>query len=120
MVSFSFEIIHHLAHSHSCTSIILLIPEVNHLQISLAFAFLALVVGCASGYPRRFALAGFARIPVTFSVLTDSNFRWKYQCLSGIGIPNCLYARLQKSTSISKSPFFSVDGMAILVEIISI
>ena len=106
MVSFAFEVIRHLAHSHSCAPIILLIHEVHHLQISLAFAFLALVVGCASGYPKQFALAGSARIPVTLFVLADSLFRWRYQCLSGIGIPNCLYTRLQKSTSISNSPIF--------------
>lgn len=87
MASFAFEIIHHL-------------------QISLAFAFLALVAGCASGYPKRFALTGSARIPVTLSVLAASLFRWRYQCLSGIGVPNCLYTRLQKSTSISNSPIF--------------
>lgn len=106
MVSFAFEIIHHLAHSRSCATIILLIHEVHHLQISLVFAFLALVVRCASGYPKQFALAGSARIPVTLSVLADSLFRWRYQCLSGTGIPNCLYTRLQKSTSISNSPIF--------------
>lgn len=106
MVSFAFEIISHLAHSHSCAPIILIIHEVHHLQISLAFAFLALVVGCASGYPKQFALAGSARIPVMLSVLADSLFRWRYQCLSGIGIPNCLYTHLQKSTFISNSPIF--------------
>lgn len=106
MVSFTFEIIHHLAHSHSCATIILLIHDVHHLQISLAFAFLALVVRCASGYPKQFALAGSARIQVTLSILADSLFRWRYQCLSGIGVPNCLYTRLQKSTSISNSPIF--------------
>lgn len=106
MVSFAFEIIYQLAHSHSCAPIIMLIHEVHHLQISLAFAFLALVVGCASGCPKQFALAGSARIPVMLSVLADSLFRWRYQCLSGKGIPNCLYPHLQKSTSISNSSIF--------------
>lgn len=102
--TFAFEIIHHLAHSHGCAPIILLIHEVDHFQISLAFVFLALIVGCASGYTKQFALVGSARIPVMPSVLTDSTFvgdSWRYQCLSGIGIPNCLY---KKSTSISNSP----------------
>lgn len=90
--------------AHLLYYIILLIHEVDHFQISLAFVFLALIVGCASGYTKQFALAGSARIPVTPSVLTDSPFvgdSWRYQCLSDIGIPNCLY---KKSTSISNSP----------------
>lgn len=87
MVSFAFEIIHHLAHANCCAPIILFVHEFHHLQIPLALAFLALVVECASDYPKPFALAVTALIPVALSVLADSLFRWRYQCLSGIDPP---------------------------------
>jgi AraC-like DNA-binding protein len=72
----------------------------------MTLTLLALVIGCASGNAQQLTLTSFARILAPFAVLTDCLFCWRYQCLSGIGIPNCLYTRLQKSTSISSSPIF--------------
>ena len=106
MITLPFEIIHHLANAHCGALVILFVHELHHLQILCAFAFLALIVGCAPGDAQQLALARPAWQLMFLAILTCTVSCWGYQCFSGIGIPNCLYTRLQKSTSISNSPIF--------------